>query len=156
METIEALRENKAASWAIALFLGVIFRYPFGIAKHYIATAAQKLDFIQTLPQSQMVAFMIIFNFAVDFASSLIAAVICGSFLVYIFKERAKLFSIVTALVIVGLDSRLRRFWLYPDVGMQISGLIGPLLKGLVFAGTVWSMGTIKARITSGSSGLGR
>ncbi len=153
---VKVLRNSKIASWTFALLMGLFFRYVYGISKHLIGFWSQMLDLVtSTYPtyEPPMLLWIITFNIIVDLTSSLIAAGLCGWILVYIFQERARVLVLGSALVFLALDSRLRRFWKYPELGMQISGLIGPLLAALVFVTTVWLLQKIRNRITPRSTG---
>jgi hypothetical protein len=150
---ITTLRNNQIVAWLIALSMGLIFRYVYGIAKHSISALIQNMDVISSIPESQFLVLTITFNFAVDLASSLIAAMFCGALLVYVFQERACVMCLGSVVVFLAFSSRLWRFWKYPEVGMQISSLIGPLLAGLIFISTVFLIVKLKSRITPGSTG---
>ena len=153
---IISFRNNKIMAWLFAFSMGLVFRYVYGIAKHVIFNWTRNLNFgssTHPTPGSDFLVLTITFNFAVDFASSLIAAAICGAILVYVLQEQARVLCLGSVVVCLALDSRLRRFWKYPELGMQISGLMGPILTGLVFISTVWLIVKLKSRITPGSTG---
>ena len=152
---LKVLRNSKTASWTFALLMGLCFRYVYGSAKHLIGFWSQKWNLVpSTYPtsESQILFLTITFNFIVDLTSSLMAAALCGWILVYFFQERTRVLVLGSALVLLALDSRLWRFWEYPELGMQISGLIGPLLAALVFVTTVCLLQKIRNRITPGST----
>ena len=136
---IITIRKNKVASWCFAFCMGLIFRYIYGSAKNFLWN--RNFDFLAlsgSTSKSQMLFLTIVLNFVVDFTSSLIAAVICGALLIYVIEKKALFFSIPAIATFLALSSRLWRFWKAPDLGMQISTLMGPLLAGLIFAGTIW------------------
>ncbi len=147
---IITLRNNKILAWLFALSMGLIFRYIYGVAKPLMSSLIQNLDFISSIPESQFLVLTIAFNFAVDFLSSIIAALLCGAILVYLFQEKARFLCLGSVLIFLALSSRLWRFWKYPEVGMQISSLVGPILAALVFISTVWLIVKLKSRITNG------
>lgn len=153
MNLLNAIRSNKIASWFFALLMGLVFRYAYGSAKHLFSFWSRNWDFgtsTYPTPESQLLLLTVTFNIAVDFISSLMAAALCGVLLVYIFRERAGLFTLGSVFVFLLMSSRLWRFWKYPELGMQISSLVGPLLAGFVFVSTVWLLWKIRERITLG------
>jgi len=152
---IETLRTNKIAAWLFALSMGLVFRYIYGVAKNSIFAGVRSYftSSSTTTPEIENVLFIIKFNFSIDLASSFIAAVVCGSLLVYIFREKAMTFCLGSVLVFLVSSSRLWRFWKYPELAMQISSLIGPLIAGLIFLLTTWLVKKLIRRITSGSPG---
>ncbi len=137
----KSIRDNRYFSLCFALVIGFIFRYSYGIAKDVI-WANRKLDFIAGLvdPSSvmQMTILAITMNILVELSSSLLPALLCGIILIYIFQKRAFLFSLASAAIFLALSTRLWRFWKAPDIGMQISTLMGPILSVLVLVTSVW------------------
>jgi len=152
---IETLRSNKIAAWLFALSMGLVFRYIYGVTKNSIFAGVRSYfaSSSTTTPEIDNVLFIIKFNFSIDLASSFIAAMVCGAFLVYIFREKTMTFCLGSVLVFLVSSSRLWRFWKYPELAMQISSLIGPLIAGLVFIFTTWLVQKLIRRITKGSTG---
>ena len=156
-EIISTIRKNTVASWGAALFMGLVFRYVDAIARNQIFNWCRNWDFgssTQPTPESQFLALTITFNLTLNLASSLIASVLCGGLLVYVFQERASRLSVGSLVVFFALSSRIWRFWKFPEVGMQISSLMGPIVAGIIFVLTVFLLGKVRRRITSGDSGL--
>ena len=149
------IRTNKVASWGFALFMGLIFRYVYGIVKTF--TSHQIRDYFtylaNTIPESQLVYLTVLFNFIIDFAGAFTAALICGALLVYFLQDKSILFSLGSVVTYLALSHRIFYFWKAPDLGMQISSLIGPILAALIFVSIVWFLVRIKKRITPGSTG---
>ena len=138
-DVILRIRHNKVASLCFALFAGLSFRYVYGLVKNLLWN--RNLDFLAfpaSTSKSQMLFLTLVLNFIVEFTSSLIAAVICGAVLIYVLQNKAFVFSIPVIAVFLALSSRLWTFWEAPAVSVQISILMGPLLAGLTFAGTIW------------------
>lgn len=140
-----SFRKNKFASWCFAFFIGFSFRYIYGIIKNVLWN--RSLDFFTLNPSTsklQILAWTVALNFVVDFTSSLVAAIICGSIMIYVLEDKAFFFTIPAIALFLALSARLWRFWQAPDLGMQISTLMGPILACLVFAGATWLILKIK------------
>lgn len=146
---IENLRANKVVAWLFALSMGLVFRYIYGIVKNSIFAGVRRYfeSSSSTPPEVNNVLFIIKFNFSIDLASSFIAAVVCGALLVYIYREKSMSFCLGSVVVFLVSSSRLWRFWKYPELEMQISGLIGPLLAGLMLIFATWVILKISQRI---------
>ena len=138
-------------AWLFAMTIGLVFRYIYGLAKNSIFAGVRRYfeSSSTTQPEIDNVLFIITFNFCIDLASSFIAAVVCGALLVYIYREKSMTFCLGSVLVFLVSSSRLWRFWKYPELEMQISSLIGPLLAGMVFIFATWIVLKISQRITN-------
>jgi hypothetical protein len=100
----------------------------------------------------QIALITVMLNFFVDLSSSLIPALLCGIILIYVFQKRALFFSIGSSAIFLALSSMLGRFWKAPDIGMQISALMGPILSVLVLVSSIWLLLKSKNRITTPST----
>ena len=150
-DLINKVRNNKVASWGLALFVGLIFRYADGILRNQIFLLCRSWDFgtsTHPTPDSQFLALTIVFNLALVLVSSLIASAPCGGVLVYIFQEKASKLCLGSIAVFLALSSRAWRFWTFPELGMQISSLMGPLVAGAIFFLTVLLLVKVSGRIT--------
>lgn len=127
------LRTNSKAGWLFALSMGLIFSYIYGLAKNLLVAWIRTYFDALTVLDIDDAYFIIKINFSIDLVSSSIAAVVCGALLVHIFKEKAVAFCLGSILVFLMSSSRLWGFWKYPELAMQISGLLGPLTAALVF-----------------------
>ena len=140
-----SVRKNKFASWFFAFFIGLSFRYIYGIIKNVLWN--RSLDFFALNPSASklhILAWTVALNFVVDFTSSTVAAILCGSIMVYVLEKKAVFFTIPAIALFLALSARLWFFWRAPDLGMQISTLMGPILACLVFASTTWLILKIK------------
>lgn len=154
---INAIRKDNVASWAFALLIGLIFRYADGILRHQLFIWCRNWDFgssTQPTPESQFLVLTIVFNLALNLTSSLIVSVFCGGVLVYVLQEKATRLCLGSAAIFLVLSSRVWRFWKFPELGMQISSLMGPIVAGIIFVLTVMLLEKVRRRITSGDSGL--
>jgi len=150
---LTTLRSNKFVSWFLALFMGLVFHHISRIIKNLLFIWIQSWDFgtsTQPGPESTLLIMTITFNFAGDFISSLIAALIYGALLVYVFQEKAFLLCLGAVVINLLLSSRMWHYRSAPDLGLQISTLIGPILAGIVFVSTVWLLIKVRKRITIG------
>jgi len=132
------IRNNKFASWCVAFCMGILFRYIYGLAKNLWDSNMIYLSFSDSTTKLQIFFLTLVLNLIVEITSSLVPAILCGLLLIYIFQKKALFFSIPAIAIFLVLSSRLYRFWQAPDLGMQISALVGPILSGIVFALTVW------------------
>jgi hypothetical protein len=152
---IRLIRENKYVSWCFAMVVGFLYRYSYGLAKDGI-WANRKLNFIAGLvdpfSKIQMTLLTVTLNFFVDLSSSIIPAMLCGIILIYVFHEKSFLFGLGSAAMFLVLSSRLWRFWQAPNIGMQISTLIGPVLSVLVLIFAIWILLKYRKRITPPST----
>lgn len=134
-DIIKSIQQNKQYSWAFALLLGVLYRYGYGIVKDLI-WANRKLNFITEIidPNSKTQLFFLTVgvNFTVDLSSVMLPALICGAVLIYIFHAKARLFSLAAVIPFLVFSRRAWYFWEAPDLGLQISVLLAPLLGVIV------------------------
>ena len=132
---IETLRTNNIVAWLFAVSMGLLFRYIYGVAKNSILAGVRSYfaSSSTTTPEIDNVFFIIKFNFAIDLASSFIAALVCGALLVYIFREKAMTFCLGSILVFLVSSSRLWRFWKYPETGNADQQLNRPPNSGAHF-----------------------
>lgn len=150
-KSIENLRANNVVAWLFAMSMGLVFRYIYGVSKNSIFAGVRRYfeSTSTTPPEVDNVLFVIKFNSSIDLASSFIAAVVCGSLLVYIYREKSMTFCLGSVLVFLASSSRLWRFWKYPELEMQISSLIGPLLAGFILIFATWIILKISHRRTN-------
>jgi hypothetical protein len=155
-QLLAVIKTYKIASWCFALFVGFLFRYSYGFAKDAI-WSKRNLSFmswpIDPFSESQLLFFTVVLNFIVDLTSSLIPALICGALLVYVFQKRAIIFSLWSAGMFLVLSYRFWLFWKAPNLGLQISTLMGPILSVLVLLSATWLLSKIRNRISITSRG---
>lgn len=151
-----SIRQNKFASWGIALTTGLIFRYVFWIVKRLIWHPNSDFlsSFVNTISNSQLVCLTVALSFGINLSASFLAALICGTFLIYVVQNKAFFFSLGSVAIYFLLSYKAWCFfWKAPDLGTQISMLMGPILVSIVFVSTVWLLVKVKERITPGSTG---
>lgn len=136
---IALIRKNKLLSWCFAFCMGLIFLLILEYVKNLLWN--RSFDFISlsaSTPKLQLFILTIFLNFITDLTSSLIAAIIPGYLLFYIFGKKAFYYSLLSIVIFLTLSIWLRRFWKAPDIGMQISALMGPVLSALILIGIIW------------------
>ena len=140
LHLIAAIRTYKVASWGFALFVGFLFRYSYGIAKNAI-WMGKNLSFLSGLmdpfSETQLHFITVVLNVVTDLTSALIPAFICGGLLVYVFRKRAIILGIWSAGMFLVLSSRFWFFWEAPNLGLQISILMGPIISILVLVSAI-------------------
>jgi hypothetical protein len=92
----------------------------------------------------------IVFNLGIALASSLLASVLCGGALVYVLQEKASRLCVGSIVIFLTLSPRVWQFWIFPELGMQISSLTGPIVAGTAFFLTVLLLEKVRRRITLG------
>lgn len=136
---ITFIRKSKLLSLFYASFMGLIFRFCFGLIKNLLWSRA--FDFISldiSTPRSLIFALVLFVNFITDFTSSLIAAILPGFLLFYVMRKSAVRYSLPAILVFLAVNSGLWKFWQAPHLETKISLLIGPFLEAFVFLAVVW------------------
>ncbi len=136
---IASIHKNKLMSWCYALCMGLIFRFSLGYVKHFLWIWS--FDFISrsvSTLKSQLFILTIFVNIIFDSTSALISAIIPGYLLFYVFRKKALYYSLPALAIFFVLNSHLWNFWKAPDLGMQISALMGPFLAAFVFLAVVW------------------
>jgi hypothetical protein len=141
MSMIATIRKNKLMAWCYAFCMGIIFLYSLGYVKHLLFIWS--FDFIsqsvQSIKPGLLIFILTIFlNFISDSTSALISAIIPVYLLFYVFRKEAFYYSLPALAIFLALSSRLWKFWKAPDLGMQISALMGPISAALVFLAVVW------------------
>jgi hypothetical protein len=138
---IALIRKNKLISWCYAFCIGLIFRFILGHVNHLLFNLS--FDFISlrasTIKSEVVILILTIcLNIISTSISALISAIISGYLLFYVFRKEAFYYSLPALAIFLALNSRLWNFWKAPDLGTQISALMGPFLAAFVFLAVVW------------------
>jgi hypothetical protein len=93
-------------------------------------------------------------NFGINLSASFLTGLIFGALLIYVFKDKALFFSLGSVAIYFLFSYKAWCFfWEAPDLGTQISMLMGPILVSIVFVTTVSLLVKVRERITPGSTG---
>ena len=139
MNIIKLIRDNKLLTLGFALCVGLFYHFSFGLIKNYLLLSFFNfISHVFLTCELEAVVLTLSINLIIDLISSLIAAILPGALFVYIIRRQVFFYSLISITVFLTLNSRLWKFWKAPDLGMQISALLGPILAALIFVGSIW------------------
>jgi len=143
---IDFIRNNQKASWIFSLLVGIIFYFANGFTKniwarsiwHFMEYVASIMDPLSN-PNSVKVVFITIgVNVLTDLPAAFIASLLCAALMIYVLRKQLLRYSLGVVVSFFLLYLRKWHFRNAPDLGVQISAIIGPFLVVFVFIFTLW------------------
>jgi hypothetical protein len=128
------IKNNTFLSWLWAVILGLVFYISYGVFKKLLWSwdLNRFVDWIDPATDDNLLMLTIILNAIVDSTSALPAAILSAILLVKFVSQKELIFGMASLLLYVVLDSRLWRFASAPNLGMQISSVMGPIIAGAI------------------------
>ncbi len=145
-KTIEFIGSNRNASWLFSIFIGVLFKYAYGLFKNLWAYsivsvleyAASLMEPLSNLNSVMNVLITIGVNLLTDLPAAFVASLFCATLMLYVLRKQRLLYALGAVAPFFLLYSIRWHFRNAPDLGVQISAFIAPFLIAAVFVFSVW------------------